>query len=74
MPNVLGVTEVSEKDLTEEEKEAIVNGDDILSDRVIPFAKLSDDALQSIYEYSGYEYVLKIRPDWIVKYHPEHLH
>lgn len=48
----------------------------IIAHKVIPFNELPDEVLEDIYLYqypNNVQWLIRFRPDWIKKYHPEDL-
>ena len=56
---------------------ALENADPaIIFHREVAYADLTDTDLEDMYTYQypmNVQWLIKIRPDWIKKYHPEHL-
>lgn len=75
MSDCLGVTQIERNDLTEEELKAFsdVNNNGILSCRIIPYAQLNDETLETIFQYSkdNVEWLLKTRPDFVQRKHSD---
>lgn len=75
MVNCLNIKQIDEDDLTEEELENLLdpNSNGILSHKVIPYNELDDETLEDMFQYNkdNIEWLIKIRPDFIQRCHPE---
>lgn len=68
---IIGLKEILKEDLTGEELDNLKKGESILSHNTYKYNELTDDQLEEILQYSGLEFVLEIRPDFIQRVHPK---
>ena len=69
----IACTEVNSEDFTKEELAKLAKECGVISCKVVPFAEVDDETLAGIYEYSGPGWIIEHRPDWIKRFHPEHI-
>jgi len=76
MTNLIGIEEITEDDLSYEEEQAlkdIDNNNGILSSKFVAYKDMPDETLEMLFDYSkeNIELLLKHRPDFIKRCHPE---